>query len=384
MKKQILIILILSFFSGVLVAQDIPLFTQNFTNTFIYNPSFAGIDHGSITLARNQSWQDTPGAPNSNFLSINTPIPNTRFGAGFSILSENINFYNNLHMSGALAYHIPLNADNAFSFGISGELSTINVNFDNIFAEDLSESALTNLASQSTNYDFSVGSSYRSRYFLVGVSANRLISTLETERTGIDFSQFYNGYLRVLLPMRSRKDLLEPVFNYQNLASTGSQWSAGMFYTFQEIVTVGAAFRSSEVWSYSTGISINNRLALGYTYETIGNGLFSSANPTHEIVLRFDLLKTGYKYENASHIEQTKMAMALRRKTLTNNSGSPIRPNGFKRAKLRKLNPSKRYGTTGKFKIFGKKRPNGLRKSINKKKRLRKIKRRNKGFFNKR
>ncbi len=338
MIKRILIIVFLNMVLSRAQAQDLPLFTQNFTNTFIYNPSFAGIDHGSVTLAHNRSWQNTPGAPNSNFLSINTPIPTTQLGVGFSVLSERVNFYENLHMSGALAYHIPFNAENAWSFGISGEYSSINVDLNKVFAEDPSEITLTNLGSKTSNYDFSVGSSFRSRYYLVGFSANRLISNLATEQTGIDFSQFYNGYLRLMVPSRGNRDLLEPVFNYQNLASSGTQWSAGLFYTIEEVFTFGAAFRSSEVWSYSAGVSINNKLALGYTYETVGNGLFSSANPTHEIVLRFDLLKTGYKYENASYVEQTKMAMALRRKTLANNRGNAGmgKPRSFKRAKLKR------------------------------------------------
>ncbi|WP_185153465.1 PorP/SprF family type IX secretion system membrane protein [Fulvivirga lutimaris] len=322
--------------------QDLPLFTQSFTNTFIYNPSFSGIDYGSFTLAHNRSWINTEGAPTSNFLSINTPIPETNLGIGFSLLSEQINFYENLYLSGAVAYHIPLNGDQAFSFGLSGEYSNIRINRDQLVAQDLTEDVLVNLGENVNNLDLSVGVSFRSTYYLAGVSANRLASSFTANETGVNFSQFYNAYLRLMLPMRGGKDVLEPVINYRNLAASGSQLSAGLFYTYNELIMIGSSFRQTNVWSHSIGLSINNRLALGYTYETVNQGILSSNNPTHEIVLRYDLLRTGYKYKNASYIQQAKMALAIRRKTLTKRTVTGSRAQ-LSKHKIKSLNPNKRY-----------------------------------------
>jgi len=340
MKKYYTIFLLL--LSASAYSQDIPLFTQSFTNTFIYNPSFSGIDYGSITLAHNRSWVDTEGAPTSNFLSINTPIPETNIGLGFSVLTEEINFYENLYISGAFAYHIPLNGDQAFSFGISGEYSNVGIDATKLFAQDPTETILTNLGENTSNFDLSAGASFRSTYYLIGVSANRLASSFDANQTGINFSQFYNAYLRLMLPMRGGKDILEPVLNYRNLAGSGSQLSAGLFYTYNELIMIGSSFRQTNVWSHSIGLSLNNRFALGYTYETVNEGILSSINPTHEIVLRYDLLRTGYKYENASYIEKAKMALAIRRKTLTKRTvtGAPAK---MSKQKMKRLNPNKRY-----------------------------------------
>lgn len=340
MKQLYTLFLIL--YSFAIQGQDLPLFTQSFTNTAIYNPSFSGIDYGSITLAHNRSWINTEGAPTSNFLSINTPIPETNLGIGFTLLSERINFYENLYLSGSFAYHIPINDDQSFSFGVSGEYSNIGVNTDELFAQDLTEDVLVNLGENASNLDFSAGVSFRSTYYLIGVSANRLASSFSNNETGIDFSQFYNGYVRFMLPTRGGKDILEPVLNYRNLAGTGSQLSAGLFYTYNELLMIGSSYRQTNVWSHSIGLSINNRLALGYTYESVNEGVFSANNPTHELVLRYDLLRTGYKYKNASYIQQSKMALAIRRKTLTKRTITGSRAQ-ISKHKIKSLNPNKRY-----------------------------------------
>ncbi len=38
------------------IAQDIPLFSQKLSNSFIYNPAIAGQQYGSLTLAHQSSF----------------------------------------------------------------------------------------------------------------------------------------------------------------------------------------------------------------------------------------------------------------------------------------------------------------------------------------
>lgn len=332
--------------------QDLPLFTQNFTNTFIYNPSFAGLDYGSITLAHNRGFVNAQGAPVTNFFSLNMPVSETNLGFGVAVISEEVNFFNNLYASGALAYHIPLGSDNSFSFGLSGELANIRADLNSIIVESPDEQDVSNFANNVTQYDVSAGINFRSKYLLIGASANRLLTSFENEEAGINLAQFYNGFVRGLIPVRNNLDLLEPVLEYRNLSGTGSQLSLGLFYTFNEIVTFGAAYRDSNVWSYSAGVAINNRLALGYTFETIDNRLANSINPNHELVLRYDLLKTGYKYKNASNLQRTKMALAFRRKALLSKSQRSRGPVKYNRSKLKRMNPNKRYSRRNSGGLF--------------------------------
>src|SRR5687767_14263249 len=87
------------------IAQDIPLFTQKITNSFLYNPAIAGHTFGSATFAHRSNYAGIPGAPRTNFLSIHTPFANHRFGAGINIFQEEVTFLSNNYLSGAFAYH---------------------------------------------------------------------------------------------------------------------------------------------------------------------------------------------------------------------------------------------------------------------------------------
>lgn len=120
--------------------------------------------------------------------------------------------------------------------------------------------------------------------------------------------------------------------------------------TYNELIMVGSSYRQTDFWSHSVGISLNNRLALGYTYESVDQSILFVDNPTHEFVLSYDLFRTGYKYKNASYQEKSKMALALRRKTLTRKTitGSPARLSNYK------LNPNKRYNQKKRNRYRGK------------------------------
>ena len=61
-------------------AQDIPLFSQKLTNSFIYNPSLAGHTFGSVTYAYRQNYSNVQGAPKNNFISMHAPFANHKIG----------------------------------------------------------------------------------------------------------------------------------------------------------------------------------------------------------------------------------------------------------------------------------------------------------------
>jgi hypothetical protein len=77
--RRLLVLGLIGFVVGV-QAQDIPLFSQKLTNSFIYNPSFAGLDFGSLTFSRRSNYTAVEGAPVNNFLSLHTPFSGGRFG----------------------------------------------------------------------------------------------------------------------------------------------------------------------------------------------------------------------------------------------------------------------------------------------------------------
>src|SRR5687768_17704081 len=84
--------------------QDIPLFSQKLTNSFVFNPALAGHTFGSATYSFKQNYAKVEGSPQNHFLSIHAPIANHRFGIGASIFQEDVTFLRNTYASAAFAY----------------------------------------------------------------------------------------------------------------------------------------------------------------------------------------------------------------------------------------------------------------------------------------
>src|SRR6187399_724109 len=108
MKKLLRGIILVSglFTSGIALAQDIPLFSQKLTNSFVFNPALAGHTFGSITYSYKRNYANVNGSPQNHFLSVHAPIVNHRFGVGANFYQEDVTFLRNTYASAAFAYHL--------------------------------------------------------------------------------------------------------------------------------------------------------------------------------------------------------------------------------------------------------------------------------------
>src|SRR5688572_7425457 len=106
MKRFLLLMLSVLVISGVSRAQDIPLFSQKLTNSFMYNPAVAGHTFGSATFSYRRNYAKVEGAPVNYFLSLHTPIANHKAGIGANVYQEDVTFLRNTYASLAFAYHI--------------------------------------------------------------------------------------------------------------------------------------------------------------------------------------------------------------------------------------------------------------------------------------
>jgi type IX secretion system PorP/SprF family membrane protein len=339
-------IFVLHFFALSLIAQDVPLFTQKLSNSFLYNPSFAGYGFGSVTLTHQTKLSDVLGAGSTNFISVHTPISRRRFGVGINVFTEDINVLSNLFASAAFAYHLKLGDFKSLSVGVSAEYSKTTLNASKIRAigdpnnpnldlgDFSNDPVLVDLfANDDTNLDFSFGVNFQTKHLRVGGSLNRLATTFRgnekldvggtpgTGGTDIDLlTNFYTAYLQFMIPVVNNRDLIEPVITVRQLSTiVDPQFDFGIYYTWNERVIIGGAYQTGAgtYYNLTAGYRFNNRLLLGYTYQTASVGDFGSLGNTSEFSLRFDFAQQSYQTKFNKYRVQTKTAMAYRRKTLS-------------------------------------------------------------------
>lgn len=323
------------------VAQDIPLFSQKLTNSFMYNPALAGHTFGSVTVSYRQNYAKVEGAPTNYFISAHAPIANHRFGIGANFYQEDVTFLRNTYASGAFAYHIRFDKFTVLSMGVSGEYNSIGTNGVPVGTINDPEYEAINKG-RVNHYDYSFGLHFQNRFLKAGIAANRLSSTWLKEEASL--SNYYSSFVQGLIPLRGGEDLLEPYVAYRKLSSVNNTIDAGLFYTYNNLLTVGGAWRSGGVVAGTIAVRPSKYLQLGYSREIITGNVGGFVGAASEFTIRYDFNNESYKERFRADY---KSAVSYRRKTVGSSfskaGGRGPKQLHRKQKKLAPYSPNRRY-----------------------------------------
>jgi type IX secretion system PorP/SprF family membrane protein len=358
MRRVLMIAVLIKvlFSASRVVAQDIPLFSQKLTNSFIYNPALAGHSFGSLTYSFKQNYSGVEDSPQNHLLSIHTPIANHRFGIGANVYEERVTFLHNTYASGAFAYHLSLNKLTTLSFGVSAELNSLRSNGNPNFIGNREDEELERLRNGIRDYDFSFGAHFQNRYLKIGVASNRLAASWIKDDAQNILSGYYSAFAQALLPLRNKEDLLEPYIAYRKFSDVSSILDMGIYYTYNNKITAGAAFRSKSVLSATLAFRLSEHLLLGYSREMITGNVAGFVGAANEFTIRLDFRSNDYKKRFRADYTSS---VAYRRKTLS-HSTAKTGARGPKQArkkqkKLAPFSPNNRYQNIKKLSIKTKK-----------------------------
>ena len=365
MKRHLLTSLLLLFMIYGAIGQDIPLFTQKLTNSFIYNPALAGHTFGSLTYSYRQNYSNVPGAPQNHFVSMHTPIAKHKFGTGVNLFQEDVNFIRNTYASAAFAYHLHFNKFNILSAGVSAEYNNSRLNGTSNTTNFETDPVLTQLQNGEPTYDFSFGMNYQTRFAKAGFAMNRL-STAWINKEGTNLSNYFSGYVQGMIPVRGGDDLFEPYIAFRKFSETNDTYDIGLYYTFDNKILGGMAVRKGNVFNATLGFKPSKYLLVGYSREMITSSLGGFVGAANEITLRFDFNDESYKERFRADY---KNSMAYRRKTLSPSAKFSARSPKQLQSKQKKLtpySPNNRYQNVKKLSM-NQKSSASKKKSYNKK-----------------
>lgn len=300
-SKSLFILLILLPLANV-QSQDIPLFSQKLTNSFIYNPALAGHSIGSVTAAHRSAFNKVDGSGKMNYLSFNMPLVENNFGIGLNVFNEKINFLNTTFASVAFAYHLDFGNFHILSMGLSAEYNNLRPDFAKVVGDVSDEMLRLMDVGDYDKFDFSTGFQYQNQYLKMGVAANRLLTALENKKVGTILSQYYTAQISGLIPIRQGQDLLEPVFTFRKYSSVSHTFDLGMYYTYNNLVLLGGSLRVGlsntfakeenkgvDIINLTVGVKVLKSVLLGYSVD-IANNRFGGLGLSNEFTLRYDFI----------------------------------------------------------------------------------------------
>jgi len=292
------IVLTFLFSFPTVMAQQLPVLTQYMFNQMAFNPGYAGSNGGICVngLIREQwlGFKDNDGnkiAPETIYLTIDSPIKFLHGALGGSIMSERLGFYNNIGVKIGYAFRMDVGAGE-FSAGLQGNIMNYQIDFakfdghiidpdDPIFDDPGKKNDLT------IDADLGIYYEVRDMYY-IGLSAAQLFqskarnSYYQQRRT-----YFLTGGYNWLVPGHPNFEIkpsalfvydgAQFTFNIAALVAYQKKFWGGLEYRFQDAIAIlaGANIKSFRIGiSYDVNVSGLSRynsgsieVMLGYCFK---------------------------------------------------------------------------------------------------------------------
>ncbi|HER40532.1 MAG TPA: type IX secretion system membrane protein PorP/SprF [Salinimicrobium catena] len=297
--KKIYPIIIILFISVSTQAQQMPQFTQYMYNTISINPAYAGNrDALSVVGLHRSQWSGIDGGPETQTLSIHSPLRNEKVGIGLSVINDQLGYEDYTYVYGDFSYTINVADSTTLSFGIKGGMSYYNleeellvgVPDDPFFRGDTFNRWTPN---------FGAGLYLSAQDWYMGLSAPRLLNNDNNEKSefvALEQVHYYltGGYVFDLSDMwKLRPTALAKMTKGAPLSV---DISAATIYN--EKLYLGATYRIDDAVGAFIDFQVLPSFRVGYAYEYTLSDLQDYSNGSHEILLIYELRLNNTKYKS--------------------------------------------------------------------------------------
>jgi len=289
MRRSSLITLFILVGTGMKAQQDAQT-SMYFFNPLQFNPAYAGTKGElNITGVTRAQWVGWDGAPNTQFLSIHSPVLRENIGVGANVAYDKIGSRSGLNAMANFAYHMRLNKnDMRLSLGLSGGIQQYGYDFSNLIVTDLSDPNYTT-AYRETKANFGFGAYLHTNKFYAGLSLPRLIKRNVDNNTGNSYLQRHlyvmGGYVHKI----NSGLILKPSVLVKYTGSGPLIADLNVSALYLERFWFGAVYRTTDCAGVNFSYQINKFLMAGYAFDFPLNGKMLNQWGTHEIVVSFSL-----------------------------------------------------------------------------------------------
>lgn len=297
-KKTIyygLSLVVLSFLSPSVHAQQDPQYTHYMYNHSNINPAYAGSTEGLqlFGLYRTQ-WVGLDGAPKTATLSATTPLGTSGLGLGVNFTNDRIGVMNENTLSIDLSYAIDLNYNYKLAFGLKGSGSLLDVTYSDLNIYDGTDPVAATDISNSFTPNLGAGLFLYSDKSYVGVSAPNLFTQARYDDNQLNtLHQKLHLYVTGGHVFDLNANLqFKPAAMIKMEEGSPLQVDVSANFMFMEKFTLGAAYRWDASVSGLVGFQVSKNLMLGYSYDADTSRLAHYNSGSHEVFLRFNLFNS--------------------------------------------------------------------------------------------
>ena len=290
--RRFCLLIIATFSQLQLIGQLQPLSDQYYNNMLAINPAFAGShDALSATVFYRNQWVGFSGAPKGQSLSLHSPFYDHGPGLGLMVRANSLGIYRETIVTGNYAWRMDLE-NGKLAFGLGFGASVYNVAWHKLNANDLDDILLMNNPNSFVLPDLSIGSYYYGSNFYLGFSIPMFLSHEADQISGryrikndpARYNYFITGGFA--LDAGHRLDIIpSALIKYSYRGPVQMDLSAQA--VLQDMIWIGAGYRSGNSLIGTFQCQLNHQLRLGYSYSFDLGPIGRYNTGSHEVMLNY-------------------------------------------------------------------------------------------------
>lgn len=277
-------------------AQQDPNFTQYMYNTLSINPAYAGSREVlSATLLHRSQWLGFEDAPQTQTLTVHSPLNSESMALGLSVVNDQIGVVSDTYVSGAYSYNIQISRFANLSLGLNAGAKILNVDFNRLNIEDDTDPLFANNIENKISPQFGLGFLLSNDNYYFGISSPALLRTNHFEGSSdqnVELRDRIHYYLTSGVVFDINNNLqFKPSVLLRHVSGSPLLAEASANFLFNKKFTFGAAYRFDSAFSGLFGFQATDAILVGLSYDSSISDISSYNNGSLEFFLRFELFK---------------------------------------------------------------------------------------------
>jgi type IX secretion system PorP/SprF family membrane protein len=309
MKKLIFTLAAVLFLLSEGNSQQVMLSSTYSYNKFIINPALTGMyRRPQLYLVHRNQWNNMPGNPTTNALTMETGMKKDKVGLGVLVFSDALGITNNVGFKATYSYRVKFGSETFLNLGLGAGVSRLGINFQDANVLDKDDLSIYNFgAINKTTFDAIGGANLTWRKLNVGFAIPNLINTKARfhKNDSLISSSSYYTYARSLAVnlgyefnlTSDGKNVLTPLVLVKRDLVKGSrpmQIDVNLMYDYMKKYWIGAAYRTDYGIIAQAGLKMFDQFTAGYAYDFAMNNAWKGrqmVGRTHEIIVGYEFAK---------------------------------------------------------------------------------------------
>jgi len=293
MKRLLLLIIFLFYVITVSVAQQQATYAQYMFNGLAINPAYAG-SHDVLSASALLRYQSVgvPGAPNTQTLSVHSPLNNEKVALGMLIIHDKIGVIDQVGVNAIYAYRLFFSKDKerpkVLSFGLQAGFSTYQAKYSELDIYHPTDPSFTQDVNQAMP-NFGFGMYYYTDKFYAGLSAPNLMYNVFDRGDDLETIVQSNpiiltsGYVFAL----SRLIKLRPNFLMKILDKKAVELDLNANLSFDDVLWLGVSYQAFSSVNLLAEVQVTNQIRIGYSYAFRTSSIKRVDLGSHEFMINY-------------------------------------------------------------------------------------------------